>query len=148
MRIPKIQTTSHLMLALLALGTVALAILTCAHVEPSRCYSDRDCKLQRICDLGTCVWRDRPQAPPGATVAATSSPGGARLPAAAPWSATENEPISTMFRFGPLHRGRSPFVLPRQRPSVAGAYVTGGPISSSPVLVDDGAAGGSQHHPL
>lgn len=144
MRIPRIRNTSNILLGFGAIGTICLAILTCAHVEPSRCGSDRDCKLQRICDLGTCVWRDRPETA-FATGRVPAGPGVARPAAAPAWSPSENEPAHTMFRFGPLHRGRSSFLLPRQRPSVAWAYPTGGPISSSPVLLEDGGIAVGSH---
>ena len=37
---------------------VATAILvgSCKTLEPTTCGSDKDCKLQRVCDLGKCVW--------------------------------------------------------------------------------------------
>ena len=28
----------------------------CAHVEASPCAADKDCKLNRLCDAGRCVW--------------------------------------------------------------------------------------------
>ena len=39
-----------------------------------------------------------------------------------------------MFRFGPTHRGRSPFVLPAAKPAVWWTFATSGPIVSSPAL--------------
>ena len=44
-----------------------------------------------------------------------------------------------MFRFGPTHRGRSPFVLPAAKPAIWWTFATGGPIVSSPALAADGS---------
>jgi outer membrane protein assembly factor BamB len=102
----------------------------CAHSEPVPCSSDRDCKLNRLCDVGHCVWpasagRPLPSAP--------SSGPALALPQYAV------EPAQAMFRFGPTHRGRSPYVLPATMPSIWWAVATGGPIVSSPAIADDGS---------
>ena len=96
----------------------------CAHVEAAPCASDQDCKLNRLCDAGRCVW------PADATHAggAVSGQPGASLPL--PQYAIE--PAQAMFRFGPTHRGRSPFVLPAIKPTIWWTFATGGPIVSSP----------------
>ena len=47
------------LVAALRLAAVAAGVgagLGCAHVEPSPCASDKDCKLNRLCDAGRCVW--------------------------------------------------------------------------------------------
>ena len=49
------------------------------------------------------------------------------------------EPAQAMFRFGPTHRGRSPFVLPAVKPAVWWTFATGGPIVSSPAVGADGS---------
>ena len=49
------------------------------------------------------------------------------------------EPALAMFRFGPTHRGRSPFVLPAAKPAIWWTFATSGPIVSSPALAADGS---------
>jgi len=108
-----------------------LAGLSCAHVEAVPCSGDRDCKLNRLCDAGRCVW------PADATHAAGAAPGPAGVPLPLPQYAIE--PAQAMFRFGPTHRGRSPFVLPATKPAVWWTLPTGGPIVSSPAVATDGS---------
>jgi outer membrane protein assembly factor BamB len=130
--------------AIVASAAVVMT-MTCAHLEPTTCGSDKDCKLQRVCDLGRCVWSgsrtDRSAAvvPSGGKQPAGSQALSLALPP------TETEPARTMFRFGPLHRGRSPYLIPAKKPSVDWATVTGGPISSSPALLDDGSVAFASH---
>jgi outer membrane protein assembly factor BamB len=134
---------SHAIVAALVVGLTACGVLTCAHMEPSQCASDKDCKLQRICDLGRCVWGNKPDLP-GFTPTQGAIPGGlSRVPP--PLPASENEPSRSMFRFGSLHRGRSPFLLPARRPTVAWTFSTAGPISSSPILLQDGSVAFGSH---
>jgi outer membrane protein assembly factor BamB len=124
-------------------GALALAgVLTCAHVEPTNCLADRDCKLARICDRGHCTWANQPPGPAVGMPAAPAAPPPQVLAALAGPAA---EPARAMFRMGPLHRGRSPFVIPAKKPTVAWTYTTGGPITSSPALLDDGAVAFSSH---
>lgn len=75
----------------------------------------------------------------GTAAARTGSPaplGGAAAPALPQYAA---EPAQAMFRLGPTHRGRSPFVLPTIKPDVAWIVQAGGPIVSSPAVAADGA---------
>src|SRR3954462_2139495 len=40
-----------------ALGVTAVGgALGCAHVEAMPCAGDKDCKMNRLCDAGRCVW--------------------------------------------------------------------------------------------
>jgi outer membrane protein assembly factor BamB len=110
----------------------------------SACLSDKDCKLDRICDVGHCVWpgtvrqkANSPTAPP----AANPTPSGAPLTAAPAVISTEIPGAATapMFRFGPEHRGRSAVRVPVKKPEIAWSYETNGPITSSPAVGPDGA---------
>jgi outer membrane protein assembly factor BamB len=103
----------------------------CAHIEAVPCASDKDCKFNRLCDASRCVWPADASRSPGSSssVAAGSLP----LPQYAV------ETAQAMFRFGPTHRGRSPFVLPTGKPSIWWAFQTGGPIVSSPAIAGDGS---------
>jgi outer membrane protein assembly factor BamB len=111
------------------LGTVLTA--SCAHVEPSPCASDKDCKFNRLCDAGRCTW----PANASPSVVAGGTPSAAALPL--PQYAIE--PAQSMFRFGATHRGRSPFALPTVKPSIWWTVLTGGPIVSSPAVAADGS---------
>jgi outer membrane protein assembly factor BamB len=143
----RVRVSTHKALATLVVGVCATSFgtyLSCAHLEPTTCGSDKDCKLQRVCDLGKCVWS--PAAPgtrelPQGTAAQTT--GKPSRPLALP--PTETEPLRTMFRFGPLHRGRSPYVIPAKKPTVAWTFNTGGPVTSSPTVLDDGAIAIASH---
>ncbi|HVZ87616.1 MAG TPA: PQQ-binding-like beta-propeller repeat protein [Polyangia bacterium] len=118
-------------LLLLCFAGLSVVLTGCAHVEPSPCASDRDCKLNRLCDAGHCVW-------PAASAHAT---GGfeSTTTAALPLPQYAIEPAQAMFRFGPTHRGRSPFALPANKPVIWWAFPTGGPIVSSPAIAGDGS---------
>jgi outer membrane protein assembly factor BamB len=118
--------------AVLGAAVVGAALLVgCAHVEPSPCASDKDCKLNRLCDAGRCLWpADASRAVPG-----TPGPGAPALPL--PQYAIE--PAQAMFRFGATHRGRSPFVLPAVKPSIWWTVTLGAPVVSSPAVAADGS---------
>lgn len=111
---------------------MCVVVAACAHVEPSPCVSDRDCKLNRLCDAGRCVWPAQSAAQP---TAATVVQNGTALPL--PQYAVE--PAQSMFRFGATHRGRSPFALPPNKPAIWWTFTTGGPIVSSPAIASDGS---------
>ena len=115
------------MLSGLFAGAVELG---CAHVEPSPCASDKDCKLNRLCDVGRCVWP-----------ATAGRVGGANTPdrPVTPMPQYAIDPAQAMFRFGPAHRGRSPFVLPLSKPNIWWTVATGGPVVSSPAVARDGS---------
>ncbi|HEY2900520.1 MAG TPA: PQQ-binding-like beta-propeller repeat protein [Polyangia bacterium] len=118
-------------------GLLPVLLAACA-TTMNPCASDRDCKLQRICDTGHCVWPP----PPGARVRPplAGSVAGAPNAAAPPlFPPIVNEPVLPMFRLGVLHRGRSPFVLPAKKPAVWWTFPTGGSITSSPAVADDGS---------
>lgn len=114
--------------------------------EPTPCRSDADCKLQRICDLGSCTWAPGtgPQAPTAKAGAAPLTPPAAAGPTATNEAAGARGGVANgagsvqavaMYRGGPEHRGRSLFKLPKRRPSVTWAFSTGGPVTSSPALI-------------
>jgi outer membrane protein assembly factor BamB len=95
------------------------------------CGADRDCKLDRVCEAGQCVW---PQA--AGRVAGAPGAGGNVPVTKLPQYAIE--PAQAMFRLGPTHRGRSPYNLPATKPEIAWVVATGGPVVSSPAVADDG----------
>jgi len=105
----------------------------CAHFGEGGCGSDRDCKLDRVCDAGRCVWAQGPRAGAGGASAASS---GVTAAVALPQYALEA--AQAMFRLGAAHRGRSSFNLPIVKPDVAWSVTTGGPIVSSPAVANDG----------
>jgi outer membrane protein assembly factor BamB len=107
-----------------------LALAGCrAHVGADGCGSDKDCKLNRICEANHCVWPDRIRSVvPYPLVAPASSEGSIESLA---------QGIG-MFRFDPLHRGRSTFFLPQHKPDVVWTVETGAPVTSSPTLSADG----------
>jgi outer membrane protein assembly factor BamB len=117
---------------------VAIAPACILHQDLSACLSDKDCKLDRICDAGRCVWATAPKSPPRPTPAGL--PGGAPLPAAPTVIVPEvpGAPGGVMFRLGPEHRGRSAVRVPVKKPDVVWTYETRGPITSSPALGPDG----------
>ncbi len=106
------------------------------------CGSDKDCKLDRICDAGQCVWAQG-GVPLGAPGPRPAPPvpvrPGQKAASPLPLPQYAIEPAQAMFRFGPAHRGRSPYVLPSARPSVWWTFSTGGPVTSSPAIAEDGA---------
>lgn len=104
------------------------------------CASDKDCKHQRICDHGRCVWPTPPAPSPGARD--RERPDAADTPPAAPAAVTQSAgPPKAMFRLGPQHQGRTPFVLPARKPEVRWTYETRGPVTSSPAVLRAGAPG-------
>ncbi|HTA17835.1 MAG TPA: PQQ-binding-like beta-propeller repeat protein [Polyangia bacterium] len=113
----------------------SLALSACAHLGAGGCGADRDCKMDRVCDAGKCVWPQGTRAgAPSGTVAAGAAP---NAPAATlPQYALET--AQAMFRLGAAHRGRSPFNLPVGKPEISWTVTTGGPIASSPAVSDDG----------
>jgi outer membrane protein assembly factor BamB len=129
-------------------ATVALLCAGClVRKELVGCAADRDCRLDRVCEGGKCVWPSyggylpRAPAPAGGlrpTVAVVQSV--ARPVAAAPQpAAAEAGPPGAMFRFGPEHRGRSAYRAPTVRPQILWSMETRGPITSSPVVAADGS---------
>jgi outer membrane protein assembly factor BamB len=96
------------------------------------CGSDKDCKLDRVCEANHCVWPVRP-APAGPDARPASAPA-----VTSKASADAGPPAQGMFRFDPLHRGRSSFLLPKQKPGIAWTVETGGPVTSSPTLSTSG----------
>lgn len=112
-------------------------LASCAHKEPTPCLSDRDCRYQRVCEGGRCAW-------PGATVGAP--PGlPSTEPRTLPLPQYAVDPARAMFRFGPQHRGRSPYLIPARKPAVLWSYVTGGPVTSSPAVLEDGSVSFGSH---
>jgi len=123
------------------------------------CGSDRDCKLDRICEEGRCIWRDQTS---GAASNRIERANGARtaLPDVrdagaanhgqnghvpdAGTSDPDRAPHS-MFRGDPFHRGQSPFVMPKQKPLMVWRYKTQGPISGSPAFLADGTLAVGSH---
>src|SRR3954447_22346338 len=89
-------------------GALTTTVPACLlHQDLTACLSDKDCKLDRICDAGRCVWP--PARPKVARMAPNLAPAGAPLPAAPTVIVPEvaGAPGGIMFRFGPEHRGRS-----------------------------------------
>lgn len=125
--------------ATLAAGMLvaALATFSClprpAPTSLAGCGSDRDCKLERICVQGQCVWPNARQGDAPKVAGTMSSPdaggeAGSEPPAGA----------LAMFRFEPQHRGRVSGTLPMNAPQIVWKYATGGPITSSPAIGSDG----------
>ena len=98
---------------------------------PEGCGSDKDCKLDRVCEAGQCVWPQRPADVRDATRPLSWSSAGEALPPAGP-------PAQGMFRFDPRHRGRSSFLLPKQKPETVWTVETSAPVTSSPTVSSDG----------
>jgi outer membrane protein assembly factor BamB len=117
--------------AIAAIVGPGLAFTACSHFSGDGCGADRDCKLDRVCEQGHCVW-PHGAGPEGRTAAT----GGGKPTTPLPQYAIE--PAQAMFRLGAAHRGRSPFNLPVTRPEVSWTVVTGGPVVSSPAVADDG----------
>jgi outer membrane protein assembly factor BamB len=128
---------------LATLAALVVCVTTCAHVGPgTTCRSDFDCKLERICDSGRCVWPSRtgappPQPPGSADQESKAGPDEDQAGAAEPVSMPE-VPAQWMFRQDPLHRGRSRHRMPVRRPEIRWAYETRGPVISSPAVSRDG----------
>jgi outer membrane protein assembly factor BamB len=129
------------------LFAATLSATACAYFMPTGhpCVSDVDCKLERICDAGKCVWAGRrpASASPGTTAQKPTLPaapagngdGDGDLAATPTTTATATAPPGlAMFRFEPSHRGRSPYKLPARRPVVRWTYETQGPVNSSPAI--------------
>jgi outer membrane protein assembly factor BamB len=100
-------------------------------VEAVPCASDHDCKLNRLCDAGRCTWPATASRPLGSVSEGSTT--------SLPLPQYAVEPAQAMFRFGPTHRGRSPFTLPATKPAIWWAFQTGGPIISSPAIGGDGS---------
>jgi outer membrane protein assembly factor BamB len=98
---------------------------------PEGCGSDKDCKLDRVCEARHCVWPERPlEKAPVAHPLSSSGPSQPSVPAG---------PLAQgMFRFEPQHRGRSPFLLPQRKPEIAWSINTSAPVTSSPALSSGG----------
>jgi outer membrane protein assembly factor BamB len=127
---------------LIALLVAVTLVTSCAHQEASPCRSDRDCKLERICDIGTCRWAaERGGRHALATPTPTAGPSGAWLVPTPPVP----EAVRSMFRLGPLHRGRAAAEIPAEVPTVTWSYLTGGPISGSPLPLEGGAVAVGSH---
>jgi outer membrane protein assembly factor BamB len=104
---------------------------------PLGCGSDHDCKLERICERGQCVW---PNPPAALAAPIDAGAGDSGLGADTNEGNAPEQPLGalSMFRMEPQHRGRVSFTLPKQAPRVAWKYSTGGPITSSPAIGSDG----------
>jgi outer membrane protein assembly factor BamB len=98
---------------------------------PEGCGSDKDCKLDRVCEANHCVWPKRPAETSGGAHQASWS-------SASPEAAPTGPPAQGMFRFDPRHRGRSPFLLPKQKPDTIWTLETPAPVTSSPTVSADG----------
>jgi outer membrane protein assembly factor BamB len=98
---------------------------------PEGCGSDKDCKLDRVCEDTHCVWPQRPGEALGGTAPIAWS-------SAVPEAAPAGPPAQGMFRFDPRHRGRSTFLLPKQKPEIVWTVETPAPVTSSPTVSADG----------
>lgn len=129
----------------------ATLITGCAARTPARdfpgCGADRDCKLDRICEQGRCVWVKPPVSAPATTpdAAVGRAAVDADVDGAPSQGGPDLDPAVTMFRFEPRHRGRVPFLLPEQVPDVVWKHATGGPVTSSPALGADGSVAVGSH---
>ena len=129
----------------LALSMVSAGLIsTCAHRSVSECRSDFDCKLERVCDSGACVWPSRTGSPPPTAPAATDEEGAS----AGEGTPTQPPPVlsdaQAMFRQDPMHRGRSRFRMPIKRPEIRWTYESRGPISFLPGGQQGRLGGGGQ----
>jgi outer membrane protein assembly factor BamB len=117
---------------------LALLFAGCrAHApEVEGCGSDKDCKLDRVCEANRCAWPQRP-APSFA----------AALPPAVvpPVELDLGPPAQGMFRFDAKHRGRSPFLIPRAKPELLWTLDTLAPVTASVSVSADGLALGASH---
>ena len=124
--------------AVLAL-LVALASCSAHTPKSDGCGSDRDCKLDRICDRGQCVWPSGPLAGLSPARMAARPMDERALTGKTPVEvAPAGPPAQGMFRCEPHHRGRSPYLLPRQKPEVRFAVETSAPVTASPTIAKDG----------
>src|SRR5436305_536810 len=99
---------------------------------------------RRPSSLTIITWRIARGGAGGGGTAATGGAGagpaaGGGAGAALPLPQYAIETAQAMFRLGPAHRGRSPYVLPAKKPVLWWSYPTGGPITSSPAIAEDGA---------
>ena len=73
------------------------------------------------------------------------------LPPGAPAKPAGEVPVAigpapqSMFRFEPHHRGRSSFLIPRQKPAIRWTMETSAPITASPTVSNDGLVLGASH---
>ena len=124
--------------AVLAL-LVALASCSAHTPKSDGCGSARDCKLDRICDRGQCVWPSGPLAGLSPARMAARPMAERALTGKTPVEvAPAGPPAQGMFRCEPHHRGRSPYLLPRQKPEVRFAVETSAPVTASPTIAKDG----------
>src|SRR5688572_30158763 len=107
------------------------------HREPAPCIADRDCKLDRICDAGKCVWAAHSETGSAPSPSGMAGPGpaltpgqGGPAPGSPPVARVAPVVAGAMFRLGPEHRGRSPHRIPARRPEAVWAYETRGPVTS------------------
>lgn len=138
------QLVASRLCCLLLAGWAAGCVTRPATADLAGCGSDRDCKLERVCEKGACVWGK----PPWATAPALADAGletGASEAFAELGTKEGIEPGLTMFRFEPRHRGRLPHLLPAEAPVVAWKHATGGPVTSSPALGADGSVAFGSH---
>lgn len=99
------------------------------------CQSDRDCKLDRVCERGQCTWP--PERKPvivldGGTTAVETADAGIAVDAVVLPMAVGN-------------RRRSPNPLPLKTPTVLWTHRTKGPIFGAPLLLPDGATAVGSH---
>jgi len=137
--IPLGPRTLRLFFTVFALFALALS---CRHgAIPSAaegCQDDRDCKLDRLCERGQCIWPDERKPP-----AVTSTDGGTE-------SSTPDAGFVSDAGAAPMvvaNRRRSPYRIPAKVPAVIWTHRTKGPIFGVPLLLPDGAtAVGSHDH--
>jgi outer membrane protein assembly factor BamB len=113
-------------------------VTTCAHRSVSECRSDFDCKLERVCDRGACVWPSRTGSPAPTPPPAIDEEGNTVETTPTQPPAPVLSDAQAMFRQDPMHRGRSRFRMPIKRPEIRWTYESRGSISSSPAVSKDG----------
>jgi len=112
-------------------------------VPASPCMSDRECRGERVCHQGSCMFEEEARAHlvgqlEGTDAAVTA--GGQQTVTTPPDEADPPavSPERPMFMGGPLHTGRSPQRGPTATPEVAWTHRTGARVFASPVVGEDG----------
>jgi len=115
--------------------------LSCRHTPTAPpvtgCQSDRDCKLERVCERGQCTWPAESKSVgaivlDGGTNDADATDAGAEPSVSEPRGTTAN-------------RRRSSYRLPAKAPTVLWTHRTKGPIFGGPLSLPDGATAVGSH---
>ncbi|MGE3635756.1 MAG: PQQ-binding-like beta-propeller repeat protein, partial [Sandaracinaceae bacterium] len=112
-------------------------------VAPTPCMSDRECRGDRICHQGACMFEEEARAAMQEQLAGGPTEGGTPTEGT---SAGGEDPTPApvvlrelpMFMGGPTHAGRSERRGPAHAPQVAWTHRTGARVFASPVVGPDG----------